>query len=244
MYSIISIYTTQPDSIPRYKISENYQPQFEEKRDELKILIADVRQILEDNEISLKALKFFLNLYQELRKDVRAAQSLEDVMTTVYDYTSLINTKYLKAIAKNFKLQDKIDPLIKTFDDSIIVFCKMIPIKHIYGQDFMKHSHKNLQESEEVKFVLEWDGDETTLRDIQSLLKKAFRDEARHVMLKVVNEGNSIIFFCYAPPHLHEELKRLVTDNERDLRNMKVLSVSIGGFEIIEKEMVRFSVLM
>ena len=53
----------------------------------------------------------------------------------------------------------------------------------------MEHSHRNVLKSE-VVYVLEWEGDEVTLRDIQSLLRKAFLDDARHVMVKVVNEGN------------------------------------------------------
>ena len=158
-------------------------------------------------------------------------------MRVVCDYTSLTNTKLLEAVAKRYSLQDAID-LITKFDKSIDKFCQKIKTQHIYGQDFMEHSHKNLQRSdlEEVKFVLEWEGDETTLSDIQSLLRKAFHDKARHVMVKVVNEGNSIIVICYAPSHLCEELTKLVKDNEEDLRRDKVLSVAIGGFLIIKRE--------
>ena len=158
-------------------------------------------------------------------------------MRVVCDYTSLTNTKLLEAVAKRYDLQDAID-LIKKFDKSIDDFCQKIKTQHIYGQDFMEHSHKNLQRSdlEEVKFVLEWEGDKTTLSDIQSLLRKAFHENARHIMVKVVNEGNSIIVICYAPSHLCEELIRLVLNNKEELRNEKVLSVSIGGFVIIKKE--------
>ena len=69
----------------------------------------------------------------------------------------------------------------------------------------MEHVHKNLLQSdlEEVKFVLDWEADEGTLRDIQSLLRKAFHDVARHVMIKVVNEGNYIIVSCYISIHLY-----------------------------------------
>ena len=147
-------------------------------------------QILKDNVISLEGLKYFLSLRPEFRDDARAAKSIEDAIIVVYDHTSLINTKHLQAVAKKFNLQEAID-LIKTFDHSIEVFCKTIQTQHIYAQDFMQRSHKNLLQSEHVKFVLEWEGDNTTLSDIQSLHTKAFRDNARHLM--VVNEGNSII---------------------------------------------------
>ena len=193
--------------------------------------------ILKNKSISFDDLKFFLSLYPELRKDAEAAESLNDAMRVVCDYTSLTNTKLLEAIAKQFNLKDATNH-IEEFNKSIDEFCEMIPTEHIYGQDFMEHSHQNLLKSdlEEVKFVLEWEGDKTTLRDIQSLLRKAFHDNARHVMVKVVNEGNSIIVICYAPLHLHEELIELVKDNEEDLKNEKVLSVTIGGFVIINRE--------
>ena len=171
----------------------------------------------------------------ELRHDCKAAQSLEDAMMAVCDRTSLINTKYIDDVARMFKLQDTTD-LIKRFHDSINEFCKTFPTKHLYGQDFMQHSRKQLQESEEVEFVLEWDGHKTTLNDIQILLRKAFHDKARHVMVKVVNERNSIIVICYAPPQLHGDLAILVKHNEVYLRNEKVLSVTIRGFAILERE--------
>ena len=233
------MYSLQSNDYPEsYVISEYYQSQFEEKRKELHILITKMIKILKDNAISLEGLKYFLSLRPEFRDDARAAKSIEEAMIVVSDHTSLINTKHLQAVAKRFKLQEAID-LIKTFDDSIEAFCKMIPIKHSYGKDFMKHSRKNLLKPEKVEFVLEWEGDNTTLSDIRSLLRKAFHDKAKLVIVKLINEGNSIIVICYAPHHLHEELRSLVTSNEGDLRKMKVLSVTIGGFEILKRDKVR-----
>ena len=240
MYSLPTI---QSNDCPQsYIISEYYQSQFEEKRKELHILITKMIKILKDNTISLEGLKYFLSLRPEFRDAARAAKSIEEAMIVVSDHTSLINTKHLQAVAENFELQEAIN-LIKIFDDSIEAFCKKIPTEHSYGQDFMKHSRKNLRKSEKVEFILEWEGDNTTLSDIQSLLRKAFHYEAKHVIVKVVNEGNSIIVICYAPPHLHEELIRLVKDNKEDLRNEKVLSVTIGGFVVIKRkteDQVRF----
>ena len=194
--------------------------------------MSKVTEILENKPVSLDKLKHFLSLY---RRDAETPESFNDAMKVVFNYTSLTNTKLLEAVAKKFNLQDAIH-LIEEFNKSIDEFCKTIQTQHIYGQDFMKHSDIILLKSEEVKFVLEWKGDETTLSDIQSLLRKAFHDNARNVMVKVVNEGNSIIVICYAPLHLHEELIRLVKDREEDLRNEKVLSVTIGGYVITERE--------
>ena len=236
MYSLPTIQSNDyPES---YVISEYCQSQFEEKREELHILITNVINILKDNTISLEDIKYFLSLRPEFRDNARAAKSIEEAMIVISDHTSLINTKHLQAVAKKFKLQEAID-LIKTFDDSIEAFCEMIPTEHLYGQDFMEQSRKTLLKPEKVEFVLEWEGDNTTLSDIRGLLRKAFHKKAKHVIVKLINEGNSIIVICYAPRHLHEELKGLVTSNEGDLRKMKVLSVTIGGFEILKRDKVR-----
>ena len=180
-------------------------------------------------------LKYFLCLHDnELRNAVTPAESLEDVIMVVRDLTSLINTNYLEAISERFKLPNAID-LIENYNDSLNEFCKSIPTTHAYGQEFMQHTSESLHKSE-VVFVLGWDYDDKKLSDVQSLLRKAFHDKAKHVMVRKVKRGNSVILICYAPPHHLEELKRLVKDNEIELKKEKVLSVTIGGDVILERK--------
>ena len=154
-------------------------------------------------------------------------------MMIVYDHTSLINTKYLQAVAMKLKLRNAVN-VIKKYDDSIDEFCITIPTEHIYRQDFMKHSHKHFLKSEEVEFTLECN--ETTLSDTHGLVRKALHDETRHVMLKVVNKRNFVMVVCYVPPHLHGDLRKLIKDSEVHLRKDKIISVTIGGFAILRKE--------
>ena len=215
-------------------VSEFYHPQFEEKRRELTALFVNITEILKANNISLEQLKFVLSLYPELKNDVTATKSLEDAILVVRDHTSLINTNYLQAIAESFKLPNAID-LIEKYNESINEFCEKTPTTHAYGQKFMEQSSGHDQKSE-VEFVLEWDDDDKRLSDIKSLLAKAFHDQAKHVMVRKVKKGNSIIVICYAPSHLHEELKRLIKDNEVELRQEKVLSVTIGRDVILKRE--------
>ena len=227
------------DRKSRIKISEHYLPEFEGKRVELILLINQIRKILEADKISVDDLKAFLGVFCELRSAVTVTTSLREAINVVGDRTSLINTNYLLAIAKEFQLHNAI-VFIKLYNDSIDKFCKKIPTAHAYGQEFMTYSSGFLQEAETVEFVLEWDphpeGRMKMLSDIQGLLRKAFHDQARYVMLKVVLPNNSIVVICYAPEHLHELLARLIKDNEVGLEKEKVISVTIGGNVILKRE--------
>ena len=78
------------------------------KRGEFCILISKVTNILKTKPVSFCDLKFFLSLYPELKKDIKAAKSLNNTMRVVCDYTTLKNTKPLEAVAKQFNLQDAI----------------------------------------------------------------------------------------------------------------------------------------
>ena len=237
--------TYHPDRrAARFKVSENYRWQFEKKRDELATLVNKVEENLKTNEISLDDLKSLFNRHHKLWNDIRSTTSLEEAVNIIFNHTSLINTHYLLKIAKTFKLQAAID-LINQYNSSIDEFCKEIPTQHAYGQMFMTHSH--LYQSETVEFVLEWDDDDKTLNDIQCLLRKAFCDYSEYVMVTTLSSGNSVIVICYAPPHLHGELKTLVNANEAELRKDKVLSITIGGDIILKREpeiKVRMSVLI
>ena len=235
-YHYVYIFTPQPDHhTDQFMVSEVYHPLFEGKRRELASLFVKITRILKTNSVSLGELKFVLNLFPELKTDVAATESLEDAIVVVRDHTSLINTNYLQAIAENFELVPNAIDLIKKYNESINEFCKQIPTTHAYGQEFMKLSSGRLQKSE-VEFVLGWDTDDKTLSDIQTLLTKAFHDQAKHVMVRKVKRGNSVIVICYAPPHLYEELTRLVKENEVELRKYKVLSVTIGRNVVLKRE--------
>ena len=181
--------------------------------------------------------------FHELRD---ATASLEEVIKVVCDHTSLINTTYLIDIAERFQLPDAV-ALIKQYDNSIDEFCKKIPTTHSYGQEFMMQSSRHIQQSETIEFVLEWHDDDTTLSDIQGLLRKAFHDHTGYMMVIRILPINSIRVVCYAPLHYHKALTELLNENEVVLRKEGVLSVTVGGSVILKREpedKVRISVLI
>ena len=242
IHKFISMLCTfiQPYHAPRHKISEYYRPQFDEKRGELIILVDKIKKILEDARISLDALKSVLRHYKELRDDIAATKSIDEAIDVVCDHTAVGNSHLLLTIAKNFNLQSAI-VLIEEFDNSVNTFCEQIPKTHSYA-NFITDSSGDPQQSEIVEFVLEWDADDDRLNDIQVLLRKAFHDKAVFVKVIRMFPTKSICVICFAPPHLHEELKKLVRNNEMELRAEQVLSVTIGG-EVVLKREVRKSVI-
>ena len=210
-------------------------------RGELIILVNKINRILKDNTISLDDLKSFLCHYTELRDAIEATNSIDEAINVVSDHTPIGNTHYLLTIAKNFNLQSAI-VLIEEFDNSVDMFCKQIRTTHSYA-NFITDSSRDPQQSETVEFVLEWDAEDQRLNDIQGLLRKAFRDKAEYIQVIRKFPTKSICVICYAPPHLHEELKKLVKKNEKELREEQVLSVTIGGKDVLKRQ-VRISMLI
>ena len=224
-------------AVDEYRIELHNDRMFDAKYTDLGILFCNIIDIIKKSTVSLADLKQFLTFsYPEYESEIETKESVEDVLKVVRRYTSLDNPSHLEGIAKRFNLQEA-TRLIKEYDDSIDQFCKDIPVKHVYSKEFMKDFQGNCLKSETVKFVLDWKPDDKRLADIKRLLKKAFHEMASNVKVMVVYEGNSIIVVCYAPPHLSGVLIRLVEENEIDLLNEDVISVSICGFMVIKRNL-------
>ena len=237
-YNSVSLYQKSIDFVAEeYRISQVYKGKFQDKRGELGTLFVKIREIIDKSKVSLDELKEFLIVsYSELQNEIDTCESIKDVLKVVRAYTSLDDPSYLRCIAKHFHLQEA-GGLIKLYDDSISRFCEEIPVEHSYAQDFMEHFRGKCLKSETVKFVLDWKADEKSLNDIRGILKKAFHKMAHNVKVMVVSEGNSIIVICYAPPHLAAVLTRLVEENEVDLIDEGVISVSICGYMVIKRDL-------
>ena len=100
----------------------------------------------------------------------------------------------------------------------------------------MEHFNKHLLKSQTVRFVLEWEADKKTVSDIQSVLRKAFHEHASQVKVKVVTDSSSVVVICYAPLHLHEVLTQLVKQNEEELLEEDVISITIGGCVVLKRD--------
>ncbi|XP_019858256.1 PREDICTED: uncharacterized protein LOC109586504 [Amphimedon queenslandica] len=82
-------------------------------------------------------------------------------------------------------------------------------------------------------FVLKWNPSEHSLSSIRALLWKTFKDNQVEVV--VIKEGNSIIVTCYAPHYLMESLLVTARDNVDLLKEMGLISLTIGYYTVYDE---------
>ena len=184
---------------------------------------------------SLEDLKIFLRrCCRELRPQLLIAESFDDVMDLVQDKCTIINVCCLEAIVNHYKITEA-KQHIEEFKTTVDTFCEKIKTDICLKQNFKIASFSHHLTCETIEFVLEWEVDKYTLRDIKHLLSKAFGDMAKSVQVRAVNDGNSIIVTCYAPLSL---MNFLLTAAERNLNVLKengVIKLTFGYHTIYDK---------
>ena len=184
---------------------------------------------------SLEDLKIFLRrCCRELRPQLLIAKSFDDVMDLVQDKCTIINVCCLEAIVNHYKITEATQH-IEEFKTTVDTFCEKIKTDICLKQNFKIASFSHHLTCETIEFVLEWETDKYTLRDIRGLLVKAFEDMAKFVQVRAIDEGNSITVTCYAPLSLMDFLLMSVRDNLNLLKTNRVIKLIIGYHTIYDK---------
>ncbi|XP_019850766.1 PREDICTED: ranBP-type and C3HC4-type zinc finger-containing protein 1-like [Amphimedon queenslandica] len=97
----------------------------------------------------------------------------------------------------------------------------------------LKRLSSSLLTCETIKFVLKWNPSKHSLSNIKALLSKTFKDNQVEVV--VIKEGNSIIVTCYAPHYLMESLLVTARDNIDMLKEMGLISLTIGYYTVYDE---------
>ena len=184
---------------------------------------------------SLEDLKTYLRMcFRELRPLLAAAEFLKDVMEVVQDKCAIINICCLEGIIDQYNITEaKVH--ITNYNIAVDAFCEKIKADVCCNQTFMISSSSHQLTCESIVFVLEWEADRYTLNDIRGLLSKAFKDMAKKVQVRTVNEGNSIIVTCYAPQSLIDLLLMTAKENLDLLKQLGVIKLTIGYHTIYNK---------
>ena len=183
---------------------------------------------------SLKELKTYLRrCFRELKPQLSSAKSFDDVMELVEDKCTIINICCLEAIVDHYDITEA-KRHITEFKTAVDKFCEKVKTDICINQNFKVASSHHLT-CETIEFILEWEADKYTLRDIKDLLSKAFKDQAKSVQVRAIKEGNSIIVTCYAPQYMMDILLVIAKENLSLLKEMRLIKLTIGYFTIYDK---------
>ena len=198
-------------------------------------LMMKVSPLIKAGISSLEDLKIYLRTcFRGLRTQLATTKSFNDVMELVQDKCTIINVCCLEAIVNHYNIAAARQH-IEEFKSAVDKFCEKIKTDICLKQNFKIASFSHHLTCETIEFVLEWEADKYTLRDIKHLLSKAFEDMAKSVQVRDINDGNSIIVTCYAPLSL---MVFLLTAAERNLNLLKangMIKLTFGYHTIYDK---------
>lgn len=159
-------------------------------------------------------------------------------MTIVLTKCNIINISAVENIASFYNITEA-KQLIVEYKEEIDEFCSKIPL------DFLLNKRLSTDVSslkcETVQFVLDWTPDQHSLDDIRRLLKNAFTDLNKRLIVQVTCPVNSIIIICHAPPHLLAGLLfEVVQDNLTVLiKDFGLIRLTIGHYTVYD-ERIRY----
>ena len=199
-------------------------------REELHELCEKTLSFLQEKNVGVSTLKKKLSYFGELKIDLKNCRSLSNVIIDVIrPRLTLANIDYLESIFRHFKLkQEPLQHYKKLIED----FCNKMKVEHAYGQSFIEEYQCHVSKLESLTFVLDWEANEHYLKDVRELFKKVFKSYSKKVKVRRMMPGNSIVIECYVPAHLQPVIIAIVQENEKLLKEEKVLSVKAGDITV------------
>uniref|UniRef100_A0A1X7U0S5 SH3 domain-containing protein n=1 Tax=Amphimedon queenslandica TaxID=400682 RepID=A0A1X7U0S5_AMPQE len=215
-------------------VHPGYKAEFDRMGDLRGTLIDDIAPLIEKSIPSLTHLKTYLGRCRpELKPRLKDANSFDDIMEVIEDECSITNVALLETIVNKYSIQDAGD-MILAYQAHLDEFCENKLTM------FCNHQLKKLSSSlltcETIKFVLKWNPSEHSLSSIRALLWKTFKDNQVEVV--VIKEGNSINVTCYAPHYLMESLLVSARDNIDVLKEMGLISLTIGYYTVYDEHAI------
>ena len=177
-----------------------------------------------------KLKKYLGRCFRELKPQLLIAVSFDDVMELIEEKCTVINLCCLETIVDHYNIEIA-RYYITTYKSEVDKLCEEIKLSVCEKENLMS-GPSSLLKCETIKFVLEWETDKHTLNEIKELLWKAFGMMAKRVLVKHIDEGNSIIVTCYAPKSIMDVLIMEAKKNLHILVKMGLLKMSIGFFTI------------
>ena len=187
--------------------------------------------------VSTEELKHFLgHTFPELKPEITHAQSIDAIINIVGGRINIINIAMIESIVKRYDVSEAKD-LVTQYKKEIQKFTSEMKLKFVLDKKLSPPISS--LDCETIKFVLDWEPSDHSLDDICQLLKKAFGDSSKRVLVRSIHEGNSIIIICYAPRYLINVLLLEAQANLHVLKKeMNLVQLDVGHFTVYNKKIL------
>ena len=199
--------------------------------DEIKVtfgnFIEAVAPLIEKAIPSMTNLKTYLRrCFRELKPQLNAAESFDEVMDVIEERCTIINISCVEAVIDHYNIEEA-KPYIVTYKVTVDKFCEDVKLS-LCEKENITIGQSPLLKCETIEFVLEWELEDYVLKQIRGVLTKAFEDMAKHVQVRVIRKGNSIVVTCYAPRNLMDFLQLNAVKNLDLLKSIGVIKLTAG----------------
>ena len=181
---------------------------------------------------------FLIESYPELSQSIKDVTTVTEIMNIVKGRCTIIDISMIETIVTQYTITEGIE-LVKKYKEKVDCFCSKISLGFMLDKMFLAESFLIC---ETIQFVLDWEPDEHTLDDIRRLIKKAFKDLNKRIIIKGISQVNSISITCFTPHHLLAALFLEAKDNLTVLiKEFNLISLAIGHYTVYDKR-IRYKV--
>lgn len=177
--------------------------------------------------------KYLERCFPELKLELYHTKSFDDVINIATKKCTIIDIVCLETIVDHFNIKVAVDHII-AYKTAIDLFCDDVKLSVCCNESF-KTASLDLLTCETIQFILDWEADKFTLRDIKTLLIKAFKEFGKNIQVITIKEECSITIICYAS---HDIMDILMMEGQKNLhlmRDMGLIKLTVGYFTIWDK---------
>ena len=195
-------------------------------------LINTVARLIEDKVPSLEDLKTYLQKhFDALRLQLKYAESLKQFVFLVKYKDTIIDIDCIQAIVDHLDIEEVKDH-IAGYKITMEEFCEETTLDICCNESFNIAS-SSLLKCETIEFVLEWEANKHSLRDVRVLLQKSFQDMGKNVQVRCIKvDHNFVIVTCSASRNIMDILQMEARNNLDLLRKTGLIELKISYHSI------------
>ena len=209
----------------------------EEKFQELRIKFGSTffkvrRNFAKDQNLSIDEMKLLvIDCFPDLSSQVFNKETINEVLEVVKTRCNIINMRPLEVLTEELNIKEA-EEVIKIYKKFAEDFCKSTSIQLCLDKELKAVPSPSPLKKETITFILEWNPNESTLQDINDVLKKLEPLENYFIQIDTIKTGRSVVVTCYCPAEYTGSLIMAVLDKIDILQEKRLKEFKVGNCTI------------